>query len=154
MDQIVDGSVATPRMEFILVGLFGGLAIVLAGIGIYGVVAYAVSQRTPEFGVRMALGAQRWDVLRLVLAQVAGMVLGGTALGLLLAVLLGQTLKSLIYEVSPADPVTLAAAGGLVVVAASVACVAPARKSHRGGSDDRAAGGVGGGRASADAAPQ
>ena len=129
MDSIVEGSVATPRMEFILVGLFGGLAIVLAGIGIYGVVAYAVSQRTPEFGVRMALGAQRWDVLRLVLGQVAGVVLGGTALGLLLAVALGQTLKSLIYGVSPADPVTLAAAGGLVVAAALAACVAPARRA-------------------------
>jgi len=116
-------------MEFILVGLFGGLAIVLAGIGIYGVVAYAVSQRTAEFGVRMALGAQRWDVLRLVLAQVAGVVLGGTALGLLLAVALGQTLKSLIYGVSPADPVTLASAAGLVVAAALAACVAPARRA-------------------------
>jgi len=129
MDQIVAASVATPRMEFILVGLFGGLAIVLAGIGIYGVVAYAVSQRTAEFGVRMALGAQRWDVLRLVLAQVAGVVLGGTALGLLLAVALGQTLKSLIYGVSPADPVTLASAAGLVVAAALAACVAPARRA-------------------------
>jgi putative ABC transport system permease protein len=129
MDSIVEGSVAAPRLEFILVGLFGGLAIVLAGIGIYGVVAYAVSQRTPEFGVRMALGAQRWDVLRLVLAQVAGMVLGGTALGLLLAVLLGQALRSLIYGVSPADPVTLAAASSLVLATAMLACVVPARKA-------------------------
>lgn len=129
MDQIAEESVAAPRMEFILVGLFGALAIVLAGIGVYGVVAYAVSQRTPEFGVRMALGAQRHDVLRLVLGQVSGLVLGGTALGLLLAVLLGQTLKSLIYGVSPADPVTLATAGGLVVLTAGLACVAPARKA-------------------------
>ncbi len=129
MDAIVGESVAAPRMEFILVGLFGSLAIVLAAIGIYGVVAYAVSQRTPEFGVRMALGAQRSDVLRLVLAQVAGLVLGGTALGLLLAILLGQTMKSLIYQVSPADPINLAAAAGLVIVAALAACVAPARRA-------------------------
>lgn len=129
MDQIVEASVAAPRMEFILVGLFGGLAIVMAGIGIYGVVAYAVSQRTVEFGVRMALGAQRRDVLRLVLAQVAGLVVGGTILGLLLAVLLGRTLKSLIYGVSPADPATLATAGGLVVVVAILACLAPAHRA-------------------------
>lgn len=129
MDSIVDSSVATPRMEFVLVGLFGGLAIVLAGIGIYGVVAYGVSQRTPEFGVRMALGAQRWDVLQLVLSQAAGLALGGTVLGLLLGVLLGQTLKSLIYGVNPADPSTLAGASGLVVAVALAACVAPARKA-------------------------
>jgi len=129
MDQIVEATVAAPRMEFILVGLFGGLAIVLAGIGIYGLVAYSVSQRTPEFGVRMALGAQRWDVLRLVMAQVTGLVLVGTALGLLLAIVLGRTLQSLIYAVSPADPLTLAGAGGLVMVVAIVACMAPARRA-------------------------
>ena len=78
MDQIVAGSVATPRFAFILVGLFAGLAILLAAIGTYGVISYSVTQRTPEFGLRMALGAQRLDVLRLVLSQAAKLVLSGT----------------------------------------------------------------------------
>ena len=111
MDQIVDGSVATPRFAFILVGLFGGLAILLAAIGTYGVISYSVTQRTPEFGLRMALGAQRWDVLRLVLLQATKLVFAGTTIGVALALLLARALKSLIYNVSPNDPLTFTAIG-------------------------------------------
>ncbi|MGC2619280.1 MAG: ABC transporter permease, partial [Acidobacteriaceae bacterium] len=131
MDQIVQGQVTTPRFAFVLVGLFAGLAVLLAAIGIYGVIAYSVSQRTPEFGLRMAMGAQRADVLRLVLTQAAALVLTGTACGMVLALMLGHVLKSLIYEVSPTDPLTLAAVGCIVLAVAFCACSIPARRATR-----------------------
>ena len=129
MDQIVTASVATPRFAFLLVGLFGGLAIVLAAVGTYGVIAYSVSQRTAEFGLRVALGARRLDVLRLVLLQAAKLILSGTILGVLLALMLARGLKSLIYDVSPADPLTFTAIGFAVVAVALFACYMPARKA-------------------------
>ena len=129
MDQIVDASVSTPRFAFVLVGLFAALAILLAAIGTYGVIAYSVSQRTSEFGLRMALGAQRSDVLRLVLAQAAKLVFSGTVLGIVLALGLGRVLSSIIYEVNPADPLTFAAAGLIVVGVAVFACYLPARRA-------------------------
>lgn len=131
MDQVVQGSVATPRFAFVLVGLFAALAILLAGIGIYGVIAYSVSQRTSEFGLRVALGAQRADILRLVVMQAAALVFSGTILGLGLALILGRALKSLVYDVSPADPLTLTTAGLCVIAAAIVPCLVPARKATR-----------------------
>jgi predicted permease len=129
MDQIVTASVATPRFAFVLVGLFGALAMVLAAIGTYGVIAYSVSQRTPEFGLRMALGARQFDVLQLVLTQAAKLILSGTVIGVLLALVLARALKSLIYDVSPADPLTFAAIGFAVAAIAIVACYIPARKA-------------------------
>jgi ABC-type antimicrobial peptide transport system permease subunit len=129
MDKIVTASVATPRFAFLLVGLFGGLAILLAAIGTYGVIAYAVSQRTFEFGLRMALGARRFDVLRLVLLQAGKLILSGTVIGVLLALVMARGLKSLIYDVSPADPLTFTAIGVAVIVVAIVACYIPARKA-------------------------
>jgi predicted permease len=131
MDQIVEGSIATPRFTFALVGLFAGLAILLAGIGTYGVISYSVGQRTSEFGLRMALGAQRLDVLRLVLTQAAGLVLAGTALGVVFALIVARVLKSLIYEVSPADPLTFASVGVMVMAIALLACYLPARKATK-----------------------
>ncbi len=131
MDQIVTASVATPRFAFLLVSLFGSLAIILAAIGTYGVIAYSVSQRTPEFGLRMALGAQRFDVLRLVLVQAGKLVLAGTAVGILLALGLAQALKSLIFHVSPADPLTFTAIGLAVVLIAILASYIPARKATK-----------------------
>jgi ABC-type antimicrobial peptide transport system permease subunit len=129
MDEIVQESVATPRMVFVLVGLFAALAIVLAAIGTYGVISYTVSQRTSEFGLRLALGAQRLDLLRMVLAQGAGLVLTGTLAGLVLALALARILKSMIYGVSPADPLTFASVGLLVLVVALVASYLPARRA-------------------------
>jgi predicted permease len=131
MDQIVQGSVATPRFAFVLVGLFAGLAILLAAIGTYGVIAYSVSQRTPEFGLRMAVGAQRLDVLRLVLMQAAKLILAGTALGIVFALVLARVLKSLIYEVSPADPLTFVSVGLMVIAIAVLACYIPAWKATK-----------------------
>jgi predicted permease len=131
MGQIVEGSVTTPRFTFALVGLFAGLAILLAAIGTYGVIAYSVGQRTSEFGLRMALGAQRLDVLRLVLKQAAGLVLVGTALGVVLALAFARVLKSLIYEVNPTDPLTFMGVAFLVIAIAVLACYIPARRATK-----------------------
>ena len=131
MDQIADASVATPRFAFVLVGLLGALAILLAAIGTYGVIAYSVSQRTPEFGLRMALGAQRTDVLRLVLKQATTLVLTGTAIGVSLALIMGRVLTSLIYDVSPTDPLTFTVVGLGVIIIAIFACYIPALKATK-----------------------
>jgi ABC-type antimicrobial peptide transport system permease subunit len=131
MDQIVEESVAAPKMEFVLVGLFGALAIVLAGIGSYGVIAYAVSQRTTEFGLRVALGAQRADLMRMVLAQGARLVVPGAVAGVVLALALGRAMKSLIYGVRPDDPLTFTLVAGMVLVVALAASFVPALRAAK-----------------------
>ena len=131
MDNVVDTSVSTPRFTFVLVGLFAGLAILLAAIGAYGVIAYTVSQRTPEFGLRVALGAQRSDLLRMVLTQSAKLAVPGTILGVLLALSLGSVMRNLIYGVSPADPVILSSVVLLVLAVALIASYVPARRASR-----------------------
>jgi len=131
MDEVADATVATPRFAFVLVGMFAGLAILLAAIGTYGVIAYSVSRKTSEFGLRMALGAQRMDVLMLVLRQAAVLTLSGVVLGLGFGLLAGRALKSMIYDVNPFDPLIFSAAGGLVMVMALAACCVPARKATK-----------------------
>lgn len=131
MDQVADASIATPRFSFFLVGLFAGLAIVLAAIGTYGVISYSVSQRIPEFGLRLALGAPPRDVLRLVLAQAARLAVTGALVGVIVALALGRVLQSLVYNVSPADPLTFTAVGFGVIAIALVACYLPARRATR-----------------------
>jgi predicted permease len=129
IDQIVDSSVSTPRFAFALVGLFAGLAIVLAGIGTYGVISYSVSQRTPELGIRMALGAVRSDVMRLVLSHAAKLAALGTALGVIAAFALARLLKSLIFGVSTTDPATFASVAGMVIAVALLAGYIPALRA-------------------------
>jgi predicted permease len=129
MDQVADASVSTPRFTFVLVGLFACLAILLAGIGAYGVIAYTVTQRTSEFGLRLALGAQRGDLLRMVLAQSARLAVPGIILGLVLAVSLSRVLQTLLYGVHTADPLILAAVALLVLIVALLASYAPARRA-------------------------
>ncbi|MGD0627817.1 MAG: ABC transporter permease [Terracidiphilus sp.] len=131
MDQVANESIATPRFSFFLVGLFAGLAIVLAAIGTYGVISYSVSQRIPEFGLRLALGAPPRDLLRLVLAQAAQLAIAGAALGVIVALGLARVLRSLMYNVSPTDPLTFTAVGLGVVAIALVACYLPARRATR-----------------------
>ena len=131
MNQIADASISTPRFTFILVGLFAGLAILLAGIGAYGVIAYTVTQRTSEFGLRVALGAQRGDLLRMVLAQSARLVVPGIITGLVLALSLGRILQTLLYGVGPADPLILASVTLLVLLVSMLASYAPARRASR-----------------------
>ena len=129
MDRIVQSSVATPRFAFALVGMFAGLAIVLAGIGTYGVISYSVSQRTAEFGVRMALGAPRSVLMRLVLSHAFKLACVGTVAGVAAALALARLLKSLIFNVSPADPATFASVAAMVVVVALLAGYLPARRA-------------------------
>jgi predicted permease len=129
MNQVADSSVSTPRFTFALVGLFAGLAIVLAAIGAYGVISYTVGQRAPEFGLRIALGAQRTDLLRMVLAQSAKLAIAGTAAGVVLALCLGNVLKSLTYAVGISDPMILGSTVILVVGVALLSTYLPARRA-------------------------
>jgi predicted permease len=131
MDQVTDASIATPRFSFFLVGLFAGLAIILAAIGTYGVISYSVSQRLPEFGLRLALGAPPREVLRLVLAQAARLAVTGALVGVIVALALGRVLQSLVYNVTSADPLTFTAVGFGVIAIALVACYLPARRATR-----------------------
>jgi putative ABC transport system permease protein len=131
MEAVVSASVAGRRFNMLLLGLFGGLALTLAAVGIYGVITYAVRRRTRELGIRIALGAARADVVRLVVT--AGMRLAGLGLvlGLLAAVPLTRLLRSLLFEVSPADPVALGAVSVLLAGAALLAAWLPARRAAR-----------------------
>jgi predicted permease len=129
LDQVADESVAMPRFAFSLVGLFAGLAIVLAAIGTYGVISYSVSQRIPEFGLRLALGAPPRELLRMVLVQAARLAVTGAVVGVVVALAMARVLRSLIYNVSPADPVTFISVGVMVIVIAMLACYLPARRA-------------------------
>lgn len=120
-----------PRMGAALLSIFGGLALLLAMIGVYGVISYSVSQRVQEIGVRMALGAQAGDVLRLVLKQGMALAIGGTAAGLVAAFLAARGVSRLLYGVSPKDPVTFVAVGSVLLVVAFLACYLPARRATR-----------------------
>ena len=131
MDDIVDRSISEPRFLFFLVSLFAGLAVLLAAIGIYGVIAYSVSQRMPEFGLRLALGASPRNLMRSVLAKAAQLAIAGTAAGILAAFLLGRLIRSLVYNVSPADPLTLISVSVAVLTIALLACYVPARRATR-----------------------
>jgi len=131
MDAVAGASLSTPRFTFVLVGMFAALAVLLAGIGAYGVIAYTVTQRTSEFGLRVALGAQRNDLLRMVLAQAARLAIPGTLLGLALALSLGRVVQTLIYGVSAADPLVFASVVVLVPAVALLAAWIPARRAAR-----------------------
>jgi predicted permease len=131
MDQVADQSIATPRLAFLLVGMFAGLAIVLAAIGTYGVISYSVSQRIPEFGLRLALGSPTGDVLRLVLVQAVQLAIAGAAIGVLIALALGRVLASMMYKVSASDPLTFVSVGLGVIAIAVLACYLPARRATK-----------------------
>ena len=120
-----------PRFQAILLAGFAAIALLLATIGIYGVTSHAVSQRTQEVGIRMAMGAARSDVLRLILYQHLRPALVGLALGLLGAVLLSQSLRSLLYGVSTLDPATFALVALVLMAVAAGACWIPARRATR-----------------------
>ena len=119
------------RMGAILFGLFGAIALLLAVVGVYGVKAYAVAQRTREIGIRMAVGAQPGDVFALLLKQGAVQVLVAVGIGLLLALGAGKILAQLLYQVSPTDPLALGASAALLSAAALLACFVPARRATK-----------------------
>jgi predicted permease len=131
MRQVAADSLATPRFSMALIGLFACLALALAAIGIYGVIAYSVGQRAHEFGLRMALGANPWDVQRSVLGDGMKLAAAGVALGAGCALFLSQLVRSLLYEVGPNDPATFAAVAVVAVAVASLACYVPARRATR-----------------------
>jgi putative ABC transport system permease protein len=131
MKQLVADSLSTRRATFVLLGLFSALALVLAGIGIYGVMAYSVAQRTYEIGIRIAVGAQHKDVLRLVLGEGARLAVWGLGLGLVAALGLTSLLSSLLFEVRASDPLTYAGVSGVLTLVAVVACYVPARRAMR-----------------------
>ncbi len=129
MDEVVAQALGQARLTTILLGLFAGVALLLATVGIYGAVAYTVEQRTGEIGVRMALGAQTRDVVRLVLSQGMKPVLFGLVAGIAAALALGRLLTTQLYQISPHDPFLLAATAGVLGLAALLACLFPARKA-------------------------
>ncbi len=131
MDDVVSRSLGRPRLTLTLMSLFGGVALVLAAIGLYGVVAFSVSQRVREIGLRMALGASAKDVSGLVLREGLKLALMGVALGVAGALFLGRFLESMLYEVEPRDPMTLAAIAALLVGVALAASYLPARRASR-----------------------
>ncbi|MGE3274468.1 MAG: ABC transporter permease [Vicinamibacterales bacterium] len=131
MDTVVGDAVGSERLTLLLLGGFAGLALLLAAVGVFGVTAYAVSQRTHEFGLRMALGADRGRVLGMVLGDGIRTALIGVGLGLAGALALAGLMRSLLYEVAPRDPLTLAATCAVLFVVASVASLLPALRATR-----------------------
>lgn len=129
MQDVVDASVSKPRTTLILLGLFSGLALVLAAIGIYGVISYSVGQREKELGIRIALGAERGDVLRLVLTEGGKIALAGIVAGIAASLGLTQLMAKLLYSVSAFDPVIFSAAALGLASIAMAACYIPARRS-------------------------
>jgi len=131
MEAVVAGSVAQPRFRTLLLGLFAVIALLLAAVGIYGVISYAVTQRTQEIGIRMALGAQPRDVLQLVVRQGMAPALGGLGLGFLGAFALMRLMEDMLFVVRANDPATFALVALLLAAVALLACYLPARRAAK-----------------------
>jgi putative ABC transport system permease protein len=131
MEQIVARSMAQERFNLLLLGVFAILGLSLAAIGVYGVMSYAVTERTPEIGLRMALGAGRRDVLWLALKHGMALTLAGLGLGLAGALALTRLMKSYLFGVSATDPASFGAVALLLTVIALLACYLPARRATK-----------------------
>lgn len=131
MNEVLAASLASQRFSMILLNAFAAVALLLASIGLYGVISYLVGQRTHELGIRVALGAQRMDVLRLVINHGMKMALGGVALGLAAAFGLTRLLAEMLYGVSATDPATFAVIALLLTMVALLACFVPAWRATK-----------------------
>jgi len=131
MDDLVSKSLSQPRFNMFLLGIFAGIAALLAAIGIYSVLSYSVRQRVPEIGIRLALGARLADVLRMVVFEGMKPALLGVAIGTLAALALGRVVSSLVYQVKPSDPITFVAVGALLGLIALIACLIPAYRASK-----------------------
>lgn len=131
LETAVSASVAPRRFTAFLLLLFAGIAVVLALVGVYGVMSYIVSQRTSEIGIRMALGATLRDVLKLIIGQGAMLIFTGTAIGLIGAYLLTRLMQGMLFGISPTDPLTFFGIAGLLVCVGLLACLIPARRATR-----------------------
>jgi putative ABC transport system permease protein len=131
MEDIVAGSLAHQRFNMLLLTAFSGLALLLAAIGIYSVLAYSVRRRMREIGVRMALGAQRADILHMVLYQGTKLALVGTGIGIAAAFGLTRLMSSQLFGVTATDPVTFVSVAALIVLVALAACYIPARRATK-----------------------
>jgi putative ABC transport system permease protein len=131
MEAVVADSVSDRRLNMLLLGIFAAVALTLAMIGIYSVMSYTVSQHTREIGIRMALGAQPMDVLKLVVGQGMGLTLVGVGIGVAGAFGLTRLMATLLYGVTATDPLTFALVSALLMVVALLACCVPARRATK-----------------------
>ncbi|HEX8140373.1 MAG TPA: ABC transporter permease [Pyrinomonadaceae bacterium] len=131
MNEIVAESVARPKFSALLVSIFACVALILASIGLYGVVSYSVAQRTREIGIRMALGAQRGDVLKMVLGGGLKLILTGLLIGVAASFALTRLMRSLLFDVTTTDPLTYLGVSALLAIAALLACYLPARRATK-----------------------
>src|SRR5262249_48096237 len=131
LDAVVGNTIARPRALSILLAVFALAGVALAAVGVYGVMAYSVRERTQEIGVRMALGASERSVARLIVGQALRLVLAGVAIGLVAAMLLTRALESLLYGVEPLDPWTFGGTAVVLLAIATLAAYVPARRGMR-----------------------
>lgn len=131
MEQVLSQFVSPWRFYMQLMGLFAGMAVVLAAVGIYGLISYSVSERTHEIGLRIALGAQKADVLKLVVKQGVILTLVGVAIGLVSAIALTRLIANLLFGVTATDPVTFLSISLLLIGVAFLACYIPARRATK-----------------------
>jgi putative ABC transport system permease protein len=131
MTKLVDDAVARRRFNALLTSVFAGVALVLASVGIFGVLNYTVTQRTQEIGLRVALGAQTRDVLRLVLGHGVRLIITGLGIGLIASFALTRVLAGMLFGVTPTDPITFATVSLLLAAVALLACYIPARRAMK-----------------------
>jgi ABC-type antimicrobial peptide transport system permease subunit len=131
MEQIISDSQAARRFSMVLLGIFAAIALLLSSIGIYGVISYLVGQRTQEIGIRVALGARRWDVLRLVLSHSVKMAMLGVVIGIAASLALTRLMVKMIFGVSATDPLTFLAVAAVLTFVALAASYIPARRASR-----------------------
>jgi ABC-type antimicrobial peptide transport system permease subunit len=131
MPDVVAATLSTPRFTGVLLGVFAALALALSAIGIYGVLSYLVSRRTREIGIRVAIGAGRAEVLRLILTNGLALALTGVVIGMAAAAWASRLMRSLLHDVAPQDPATFVVVGVLLSFVAGIASVVPAWRATR-----------------------